>query len=211
MAHAWRGRLRCTPWHARRAARVGSSVSGGATQQRSVQVAPDGPCAAKLACARDRAGCTAPVGHRCLGRRNGCACLHSRSDAENASRWRSALSSVKMLGRRWKPIGWAALIVLAGTGAGLAFGYWNAGDPDVLFHSRFGHLLIAKAAAVPRCLIALGRRARLRTRPAPQPPDARRTATNAAPANGAGRLDELRADNHDPRPRRRADALRLDG
>ena len=53
--------------------------------------------------------------------------------------------SVKMLGRRWKPIGWAALIVLAGTGAGLAFGYWNAGDPDVLFHSRFGHLLIAKA------------------------------------------------------------------
>ena len=53
--------------------------------------------------------------------------------------------SVRMLGRRWKPIGWASLILLAGTGAGLAFGYWNAGDPDVLFHSRFGHLLIAKA------------------------------------------------------------------
>lgn len=53
--------------------------------------------------------------------------------------------SVKLLGRRWKPIGWASLVVLAGTGAGLAFGYWNAGDPDVLFHSRFGHLLIAKA------------------------------------------------------------------
>ncbi len=53
--------------------------------------------------------------------------------------------SVKMLGRRWKPIGWASLVLLGGTGAGLAFGYWNAGDPDVLFHSRFGHLLIAKA------------------------------------------------------------------
>ena len=53
--------------------------------------------------------------------------------------------SVKLLGRRWKPIGWASLVILAGTGAGLAFGYWNAGDPDVLFHSRFGHLLIAKA------------------------------------------------------------------
>ena len=53
--------------------------------------------------------------------------------------------SVKMLGRRWKPIGWGALLLLGGTGAGLAFGYWNAADPDVLFHSRFGHLLIAKA------------------------------------------------------------------
>lgn len=54
-------------------------------------------------------------------------------------------ASVRVLGRRWKPIGWASLLVLGGTGAGLAFGYWNASDPDVLFHSRFGHLLIAKA------------------------------------------------------------------
>ena len=53
--------------------------------------------------------------------------------------------SVKLLGQRWKPIGWGSLAVLAGTGAGLAFGYWNATDPDVLFHSRFGHLLITKA------------------------------------------------------------------
>ena len=54
-------------------------------------------------------------------------------------------ASVRVLGRRWKPIGWVALLVLGGTGAGLAFGYWNASDPEVLFHSRFGHLLIAKA------------------------------------------------------------------
>lgn len=53
--------------------------------------------------------------------------------------------SVRFLGKRWKPIGWGSLLVLGGTGAGLAFGYWNADDPDVLFHSRFGHLLIAKA------------------------------------------------------------------
>lgn len=53
--------------------------------------------------------------------------------------------SVKALGRRWKPIGWGSLLVLGGTGIGLAFGYWNAGDSDVLFESRFGHILIAKA------------------------------------------------------------------
>lgn len=54
-------------------------------------------------------------------------------------------ASVRMLGRKWKPIGWASLLVLGGTGGGLAVGYWNASDPDVLFHSRFGHILIAKA------------------------------------------------------------------
>tara|TARA_B100000686_G_scaffold304610_1_gene342367 strand:- start:741 stop:1100 length:360 start_codon:yes stop_codon:yes gene_type:complete len=53
--------------------------------------------------------------------------------------------SVRLLGRKWKPIGWASLLLLGGTGSGLAFGYWNAGDPNVLFHSQFGHILIAKA------------------------------------------------------------------
>ena len=52
--------------------------------------------------------------------------------------------SVRALGRRWKPIGWASLAVLAGTGAGLAFGYENAADPDVLFDTRLGHFLVAK-------------------------------------------------------------------
>ena len=63
--------------------------------------------------------------------------------------------SVRMLGRRWKPIGWTSLVILAGTGAGLAFGYWNASDPDVLFHSRFGHILIAKAVLFFLLLISV--------------------------------------------------------
>ena len=41
--------------------------------------------------------------------------------------------SVRALGRRWKPIGWTALAVLGATGIWLAFGYWGADDPDVLF------------------------------------------------------------------------------
>ena len=41
-------------------------------------------------------------------------------------------------------IGWGSLAVLAGTGAGLAFDYENAADPDVLFDTRFGHFLVAK-------------------------------------------------------------------
>jgi uncharacterized membrane protein len=53
--------------------------------------------------------------------------------------------TVRMLGRRWKPIGWAALAVLGASGAWLAFGYWGADDAEVLFHSEAGHLLIAKA------------------------------------------------------------------
>lgn len=53
--------------------------------------------------------------------------------------------SVRALGRRWKPIGWTSLAVLAGTGCGLAFGYYNAADPDVLFGTRLGHFLVAKA------------------------------------------------------------------
>ena len=53
--------------------------------------------------------------------------------------------TVRTLGHRWKPIGWAALVLLGASGGWLAFGYWNAGDPDVLFHSEVGHLLIAKA------------------------------------------------------------------
>lgn len=53
--------------------------------------------------------------------------------------------SVRLLGRRWKPIGWASLTVLAASGIWLAFGYWNAGDPDLLFETESGHLLVAKA------------------------------------------------------------------
>jgi putative copper export protein len=54
--------------------------------------------------------------------------------------------AVRALGRRWKPIGWASLAVLLASGIWLAFGYWGADDADVLFHTRAGHLLIAKAA-----------------------------------------------------------------
>jgi uncharacterized membrane protein len=53
--------------------------------------------------------------------------------------------SVRALGRRWKPIGWSALAILFASGLWLAFGYWDAGNAEVLFHSRTGHLLIAKA------------------------------------------------------------------
>lgn len=53
-------------------------------------------------------------------------------------------ASVKMLGRRWKPIGWASLVILAATGSALAFGYYNADDPDVLLDTRFGNFLLAK-------------------------------------------------------------------
>jgi putative copper export protein len=52
--------------------------------------------------------------------------------------------SVRLLGRRWKPIGWASLLVLGASGAWLAFGYWGADDADILFRSENGHLLIAK-------------------------------------------------------------------
>jgi putative copper export protein len=53
--------------------------------------------------------------------------------------------SVRLLGRRWKPIGWGALAVLGASGLWLAFGYWGADDPDILFRTENGHLLIAKA------------------------------------------------------------------
>jgi uncharacterized membrane protein len=53
--------------------------------------------------------------------------------------------TVRLLGRRWKPIGWAALALLGASGAWLAFGYWHAGDADVLFHSEPGRTLVAKA------------------------------------------------------------------
>ena len=53
--------------------------------------------------------------------------------------------SVGALGRRWKPIGWGALAVLGATGVRLAFGYWDADDPDVLFDTRSGHIIVAKA------------------------------------------------------------------
>lgn len=54
--------------------------------------------------------------------------------------------SVRALGRRWKPIGWTALVLLGASGAWLAFGYWGADNADILFHTETGHLLIAKAA-----------------------------------------------------------------
>jgi uncharacterized membrane protein len=53
--------------------------------------------------------------------------------------------SVRALGRRWKPIGWSSLVLLGASGIWLAFGYWDADDADVLFHTETGHLLIAKA------------------------------------------------------------------
>ncbi len=52
--------------------------------------------------------------------------------------------SVRQLGRRWKPIGWASLVVLGASGAWLAFGYWGADNADILFRTETGHLLIAK-------------------------------------------------------------------
>jgi uncharacterized membrane protein len=55
-------------------------------------------------------------------------------------------ASVRTLGRRWKPIGWGALLVLGATGAWLAFGYWDAGDPDVLLRSEPGREILAKMA-----------------------------------------------------------------
>ena len=52
---------------------------------------------------------------------------------------------VRLLGRRWRPLGWSALAVLGASGIWLAFGYWGADDADVLFHTEQGHILIAKA------------------------------------------------------------------
>jgi uncharacterized membrane protein len=52
---------------------------------------------------------------------------------------------VRLLARRWRPLGWSALAVLGASGIWLAFGYWGADDADVLFHTEEGHILIAKA------------------------------------------------------------------
>lgn len=52
---------------------------------------------------------------------------------------------MRLLGRRWKPIGFTALAILGASGAWLAFGYWGADDADLLFQTETGHLLIAKA------------------------------------------------------------------
>jgi uncharacterized membrane protein len=52
---------------------------------------------------------------------------------------------VRLLARRWRPLGWSALAVLGASGVWLAFGYWGADDADVLFHTEEGHILIAKA------------------------------------------------------------------
>ena len=53
--------------------------------------------------------------------------------------------SVRLLGKRWKPIGWSALAVLGASGIWLAFGYWGLDDPDTLA-TREGRLLVAKIA-----------------------------------------------------------------
>jgi uncharacterized membrane protein len=53
--------------------------------------------------------------------------------------------TVRLLGRRWRPVGWSALAILGASGIWLAFGYWGADDPDMLFHTEEGHILIAKA------------------------------------------------------------------
>lgn len=55
------------------------------------------------------------------------------------------VAGMRALGRRWKPIGWGSLAVLLASGIWLALGYWGADDADVLFHSRTGSILIAKA------------------------------------------------------------------
>jgi copper resistance protein D len=52
---------------------------------------------------------------------------------------------VRLLGRRWRRLGWSALAVLGASGIWLAFGYWGAGDGEILFHTEDGHILIAKA------------------------------------------------------------------
>jgi putative copper resistance protein D len=54
-------------------------------------------------------------------------------------------TTVRALGRRWRPIGWSALAVLGATGIWLAFGYWGADDADVLFHTRSGRIIVAKS------------------------------------------------------------------
>ena len=53
-------------------------------------------------------------------------------------------AAMKAVGRRWRPIGWSALGVVALTGLELAR-RWNAFDPDVLFSwERPGSLILAK-------------------------------------------------------------------
>ena len=53
--------------------------------------------------------------------------------------------SVRALGKRWKPIGWGALLVAAASGTWLAFGYWGLDDSDTL-STATGQLLVAKGA-----------------------------------------------------------------
>lgn len=60
---------------------------------------------------------------------------------------------VRLLARRWRPLGWGALAVLGASGIWLAFGYWGADRADVLFHTEQGHILIAKAVLYV-CLLA---------------------------------------------------------
>jgi putative copper export protein len=53
--------------------------------------------------------------------------------------------TVRAVGKRWKPIGWTALLIAAASGVWLAFGYWGLDDPDTL-STTTGKLLIAKGA-----------------------------------------------------------------
>ena len=52
--------------------------------------------------------------------------------------------SVRLLGRRWRPIGWGALLLAAASGIWLAFGYWGLDDADTLATGT-GRLLVAKS------------------------------------------------------------------
>lgn len=52
---------------------------------------------------------------------------------------------VRLLARRWRPLGWGALAVLGASGIWLAFGYWGADDAELLFQTEQGHILVAKA------------------------------------------------------------------
>lgn len=63
-------------------------------------------------------------------------------------------ATVRVLGQRWKPIGWASLVVLGASGAWLAYGYWGGDDSDLLLHTQTGHLLITKGALYALLLVS---------------------------------------------------------
>lgn len=52
--------------------------------------------------------------------------------------------ALRTLSRRWRPLGWGSLLVLVGSGIGLA-AEKGAFDRHVLFESAFGGVLLAKS------------------------------------------------------------------